>query len=127
MQEGLKDISGLGHSYDAGSPCVVDPIVEVIDATCVHNLLSGDVWAGELANAVPELCHGSVVLGATKQPHVSVGQVLWHRQGFAIWPDKSACSHSKESESACCVVGKMAQLTSTGVTVVFVCPLRAAA
>ena len=91
MQEGLKHIPCLGDSYDTGSPGVVDSIMEVINAAGVHNLLPGDVRAGELANAIPELRHGSVVLGAPKQAHVCIGQPLGHWQGLPIRPNKGAC------------------------------------
>lgn len=91
MQEGLKDVPCLGDSYDTGSPGVVDTIMEVINAAGVHNLLPGDVGAGELANAVPELRHGPVVLGAPKQAHVRIGQPLRHWQGLPIRPNKGTC------------------------------------
>ena len=68
--------------------------MEIIDATGIHYLFSGDVWAGELADAVSELCHGSVILRTSKEPHVGIGQVFWYRQGFAVWPYKCTCTAS---------------------------------
>lgn len=65
--------------------------MEVVNSTCIHNLLSGNVWAGQLSNAIPELSHCSVILSTSKETHVSVGQVLWYWQGFAIRPNKSTC------------------------------------
>jgi hypothetical protein len=91
MQEGLKHIPCLRDSYDAGSPGVVDAIMEVINATGIHDLLSRDVWASQLANAISELCHRSVILGSPKQAHVSIRQVLWHWQCLAIRPNKRTC------------------------------------
>ena len=102
MEEGLKHVSCFGDSYDTGSPGVIDPVMEVINAAGVHNLLPGDVRAGELANTVPELRHGSVVLGPPKQAHVRIGQVLWHRQRFAIRPNKGACNC--QTKSLACAV-----------------------
>ena len=99
MQERLKDISGFGHCNHTGSPGVVHTIMEVIDPTRIHNLLPGDVWASQLADAVPELCHCSVILSPPKEAHVSIGQILRHRQGLAIWPYKSPCMHSSDSSS----------------------------
>ncbi len=88
VQEGLKHISCLRDSYDTGSPGVVDAIMEVINAAGIHDLLSRDVWASKLANAISELCHGSVILGSPKQAHVSIWQVLWYWQCLAIRPNK---------------------------------------
>ncbi|KAA6418738.1 MAG: hypothetical protein FRX49_11391 [Trebouxia sp. A1-2] len=45
MQEGFKHIPSLRDSYNAGSPGVVDAIMEVINAAGIHNLLSRDVRA----------------------------------------------------------------------------------
>ena len=94
MQEWLEHISCLGHCNDTCSPGVVHTIMEIINPTRIHNLLSGDVWASQLPNAVPELSHCSVVLSTSKQTHVSVGQILWYRQGFAVWPHESTCTSS---------------------------------
>ena len=58
MQEGLKDIPGLGDSNHTGSASVVDAIMEVINATGIHNFLAADVRAGQHADCRPELCHG---------------------------------------------------------------------
>ena len=88
MQEGLKHIPSLRDGYDAGSPGVVDAIMEVINAAGIHNLLSRYVRASQLANSIPEFCHGSVILGSPKQAHVSIRQVLWHWQCLAIRPNK---------------------------------------
>ena len=66
--------------------------MEVINATGVYNLLPGDIWAGELTYAIPELSHCSVVLGTAKQPHVSIGQVLGYRQCLAVWPNEGTCN-----------------------------------
>ena len=68
--------------------------MEIINSTRIHNLLSGDVWASQLSNAVPELSHCSVVLRTPKQTHVSVGQVLWYWQGFAVRPNKGTYTYS---------------------------------
>lgn len=95
MQKGLEDISRFGDGNHACSPGVVHPVMKVINPTCIHNLLSGNVGACQLANAVPELSHGSVVLSTSKEAHVSIWQVLWHRQGFAVWPHKSTCMPRK--------------------------------
>ena len=51
-----------------------------------------DVGAGEFPNAGAELGHCAVVLGAAEEPHVRVGQALWHRQRLGIRAHKCACA-----------------------------------
>ena len=92
MQERLKDISSLGDSNDASCPGVVHAVMEVINATSIHNLLPGDVGAGQVTDAISELRHCSVVLSTAKEAHVGIGQVLWHRQSLAVRPHKGTCT-----------------------------------
>lgn len=91
VQEGLKDIPGLGHSNHAGCAGIVDPVMEVIHSTRIHDLFSANVRAGQLPDACAELRHRSVVLCAAKEAHMCVGQALRHRQALAIWPNKGTC------------------------------------
>lgn len=95
MKEWLKDVSSFADRDHTGSSCVVHTIMEVIDTTCIHDLLAADVWAYKLCHPKPELSHGSVVLGTTKQPHVRIRQVVWHRQSFPIWTHKRTCISSE--------------------------------
>ncbi len=91
MQERLKHVASLGYCNDAGCAGVVDAIVEIIDPAGIHNLFSGYILADQLANACAEFCHRPVVLCATKEPHVCIGQTLKDWQRFAIWAHKGTC------------------------------------
>ena len=92
VQEGFKHVPGLGDCNDACGAGVVDAIMEVINAAGVDNLLPGDVWADQLANACSELCHSSVVLCTAEEPHVCIGKALKDWQCLAIWTHKCTCT-----------------------------------
>ena len=55
VQEGLKDVPGLGYGDHACSPRVVDSVMEVVHTARVHDLLPADVRAHQLPDGLAEL------------------------------------------------------------------------
>mmetsp|Transcript_10581 Transcript_10581/g.29129 ORF Transcript_10581/g.29129 Transcript_10581/m.29129 type:complete len:579 (+) Transcript_10581:741-2477(+) len=94
VQKRLKEVARLGNGDDAGSPGVVDAVVEVINAARVDNLFARNVRAGHAADAGVEFGHGPVVLGPAKEPHVRVRELgVVDADRAPVRPDEGAAAN----------------------------------
>ena len=81
------------HGDDAGGAGVVDPVVNLVHAAAVDDVLARDDGALHLADDGAELLERAVVLRAAKEAHLAVGNVeVGELDGPAILADKGAAA-----------------------------------
>ena len=91
-EERLEHVLRLADGNHASGSRVIDAVVHVVDAARVDNLLARDGRTLHLPYNVAELDDRSVVLSATVQPHVRVGQARVVGQRLAVRSHVGAAS-----------------------------------
>ena len=89
----LEGILGPGDGDDARGASVVDAVVHFIDAARVDDVLAGHDGALHRADDGAELLERAVVLRATEQAHLPVGDFeVGNLDGAAVLPDECAAA-----------------------------------